>query len=55
MHDATQIYEIKTKITTTKQGTLSVVEYYNIMKGLWLELEYYQNFKMKCIEDAALL
>ena len=25
------------------------------MKGLWLELDYYQNFKMKCGEDAAML
>ena len=55
VRDVTQIYEIKTKITTTKQGILYVIEYYNIMKGLWLELDYYQNFKMKCREDATLL
>ena len=55
MQDATLIYEIKTKITTTKQGTLSITEYYNVMKGLWLELDYYKNFQMKCSEDVAML
>ena len=30
------IFELKTKISTTKQGTLSVIEYYNVMRGLWL-------------------
>ena len=54
MQDVALIYEIKTKITT-KQGTLSITEYYNVMKGLWLELDYYQNFQMKCSEDAAML
>ena len=34
VRDVTQIYEIKTKIRTTKQGILYVIEYYNIMKGL---------------------
>ena len=55
MQDATLIYEIKTKITTTKQGTLSITEYYNVMKRLWLELDYYKNFQMKCSEDVAML
>lgn len=50
-----QIYKIKTKIHSTKQGTLSVIEYYNIMKGLWLGFDYYQNVKMKYSEDAAML
>ena len=30
--DATQIYEIKQKNSTTKQGTRLVIEYYNLMK-----------------------
>ena len=33
-----------------KQGT-----YYNIFKKLWLKLDYHQNFKMECSEDAAML
>ena len=38
---AAHIYEIKTKIGATKEGTFSVTEYYNIMESLWLELKYY--------------
>ena len=41
VHDEVEIYEIKTKITTTKQGTSSMIEYYNIMKGSSLELDNY--------------
>lgn len=44
VQDVTQIYELKTKMNTTKQGTLSITEYYNTLKGLWLELDCYQNF-----------
>lgn len=33
----------------------AVIEYYNLMKGFWLELDYYQDFKMKFSEDAAIL
>ena len=28
---------------------------YNIMKSLWLELDYYQNIKMKCSEDVVMI
>ena len=55
MRDAIHIYEIKTKIGATKQGTFFVTKYHNIMKSLWLELDYYQNIKMKCNEDAAMM
>lgn len=44
VEDVTQIYELKTKMNTTKQGTLSITEYYNTLKGLWLELDCYQKF-----------
>lgn len=53
--DASQMYETKTKITATKQGNLSIIKYYNMMKSLWHELDYYQNFKMKSGEDAAMM
>lgn len=55
VQDASQIYEIKTKIHLTKKGTMLVTKYYSITKGLWLELDYYQNFKMKYSEDAIML
>jgi hypothetical protein len=31
--DATLIYEIKTKLSMTKQGNMMVIEYYNTMKS----------------------
>ena len=55
IQDAVEINEIKTKISSIEQGTLFIIEYYNILKTLWLELDYYQNFKMKCSEDATML
>lgn len=45
-----QIYEIETKTAATKQGNLPVTEYSNTMKSLWVELDDYQNFKIKCNE-----
>ena len=47
--------KIKTKILATKEGTFLVIKYYNIMEGLWLELDYYQNFKIECSKDATML
>ena len=35
VHDAAQIFEIKTKISATKQGERSVTEYANLLKNLW--------------------
>lgn len=32
---------------------MSVKKYHRIKKGIGLELDYYQNFKMKCSEDVA--
>jgi len=55
VQDATMIFEVKSKISTTNQGQLIVTEYYNRMKGLWLELKYYQAIKMVCSEDVATL
>ena len=48
VHDVAQIYEIMTKITTTKQGSRSITEY----QTLWQELDHYQCIQMKCSEDA---
>ena len=38
--DAAQIYEIKTRIFSFKQGSKSVTEYSTAMKILWLELDH---------------
>ena len=53
--DATQIFQIKTRISATRQGDRSITEYANILKSLWQELDHYQCLKMMCSEDAALL
>ncbi|RVW30585.1 hypothetical protein CK203_086063 [Vitis vinifera] len=54
VRDAAQMYELKTRIHNTKQGILSVTEYYNVIKSLWLELDQYQNLRMKCSIDATM-
>ncbi|XP_021626243.1 uncharacterized protein LOC110625052 isoform X2 [Manihot esculenta] len=54
IHDAAQIYQIKTKISATKQGNRSVTEYSNCLKSLWQEMDHYQWIQMKCSEDAAI-
>lgn len=52
-----QVYEIKVKIKTTKQGDKSVAEYANILESLWQELDhcYYGSFEMKDPENALML
>ena len=55
VHDAAQIYDIKTRISNTKQGTHSVTEYANILQNPWQELDYYQCIKMESSKDAATL
>lgn len=47
--DASLVFEIKTKIHSTKKGTILVTKYYSTLNGLWLELDYYQNLKMKWV------
>jgi len=54
VHDAAQIYEIRTKVVATKQEARSITEYANVLQTLWQELDHYQCLKMKCSEDAAL-
>lgn len=55
VRDTAQIYEIKTKISSTKQGSQSITEYSNLLQSLWQEMDHYQCIQMKCIEDAPFL
>jgi hypothetical protein len=34
---------------------MMVIEYYNTTKSFWLELDYYQDFKMQCSDDVVIL
>ena len=53
--DVALIYQIKTKLSMTKQGNMMVIEYYNTMKRFQLELDYYQDFKIQCSDDVVIL
>ncbi|KAJ1383737.1 hypothetical protein SESBI_43143 [Sesbania bispinosa] len=53
--DIAACYEIESKIFNTKQGSLLVTYYYRTLNGLWIELDQYQNLKMKCTADSATL
>jgi len=55
VRDATQIYEIKTKILATKSRNQSIIEYSNLLQTLWKEMDHYQCIQMKCSEHATLL
>ena len=55
VQDASIIFEIKTKINSTRQGSLTTTEYYNKMNGYQLELDHHQDIKMVCSEDVATL
>ena len=55
VHDVTQIFEIKMRISYTRQGDRFVTEYANILKSLCQKLDDYQCLKMMCNEDATLL
>ncbi|RDY02145.1 hypothetical protein CR513_14445, partial [Mucuna pruriens] len=44
--DSTACYDIESKIFNSKQGTLSVTEYYETLNGLWIKLDQYQGLKM---------
>lgn len=55
VNDAAQIFEIKTKISATKQGTRTITEYSSSLQVLWQELDHYQCIQMRCVTDAAIL
>ncbi|RDX81797.1 hypothetical protein CR513_37480, partial [Mucuna pruriens] len=48
--DSTACYDIESKIFNSRQGTLSVIENYGTLNGLWIELDQYQGLKM-CKSD----
>lgn len=45
---------IKSKeVFNTRQGSLSTIDYYETLNGLWIELDQYKSLKMTC--DSATL
>lgn len=55
VRDAAQIYEIKTKISTTKQRTHTVTEYASLLQSLWQEIDHCQCIEMHCSQDSIAL
>ncbi|CAH9116256.1 unnamed protein product [Cuscuta europaea] len=53
--DLSACFELENKVFNTKQGTLSVTDYYGTLNGLWIELDQYQSLTMKCDEDSTAL
>ncbi|KAI0498121.1 hypothetical protein KFK09_021362 [Dendrobium nobile] len=53
--DAAQIFEVKVKVGSTKQGSKTVTEYATILQNLWQELDHYRCIETRCPEDAAIL
>ncbi|KAI4297873.1 hypothetical protein L6164_037734 [Bauhinia variegata] len=45
--DVAVVYELKTRIANTKQGNLSVTEYYNLLTNLWQEMDMYRKLKVR--------
>lgn len=54
LDNASQVFEIKSKLRDQRQGSLSVTEYYNILCTLWQELDLYYSNDWKCTLDAAI-
>jgi len=44
-------YELESQIFGATQSPLFVAEYYGMLKGLWIELDQYQNLKLKNSKD----
>ncbi|XLR04845.1 hypothetical protein HN51_059717 [Arachis hypogaea] len=53
--DTAACYEIENKIFNTKQGSLSVIDYYGTLNCLWIKLDQYQNLTTQCTPDSTTL
>ena len=53
--DAAQVYEIKVKTKTAKHGNKTVIEYADMLKNIWQELNQYRCIETKCPKDATIL
>ncbi|RDY13935.1 hypothetical protein CR513_01057, partial [Mucuna pruriens] len=51
--DSIACYDIESKIFNFRQGTFLVIEYYETLNGLWIELDQYQGLKMCKIDSIA--
>lgn len=49
--DTALVYSFKVQVALTKQGSMTITDYYNWMAGLWLKIGHNQDLKMKYSED----
>ena len=47
------VYERRKKVHETKQGDMTVAQYFAELSSLWQELDFYQDFQADCPSDAA--
>ena len=45
-----QVNELWNKVHETKQGEMTIAQYFAKLSGLWQELDYYQDFQVICPE-----
>lgn len=50
VHDVALVYEVKTKMAVTKQGSKTAIEYANFLQNQWQELDYYQVNELRSSE-----
>ncbi|KAJ7949694.1 UBN2_3 domain-containing protein [Quillaja saponaria] len=48
-----QVFELRKKLHETKQGELTIAQYFAELSGLWQELDYYQEYQPVHPEDEA--
>ncbi|CAI8598047.1 unnamed protein product [Vicia faba] len=53
--DMSSCYDLKRKIFNTKQGSLSVNDYFGVLNGFWIELDQHHNLKMEFGKDISTL
>ena len=46
-----QIYELQQKISKTQQGEDNVTRYFNVLKGLWQDLDLFNDYEWKNPDD----
>ena len=47
-----QVYELRKKVHETKQGEMTIAQYFSELSSLWQELDYYQDFQASYTIDA---
>lgn len=46
-----RMYELRQKVSQTRQGERSLSFYYSRLKGLWQKIDFYKGYRSKCSGD----